>query len=91
MVARFLPWIRIFTFWSAGAARMRLDRFMLWNVVGAVVWVVAVASAGYLFGRSVAQVEDAIGTGGAVALVVAGVAVLGWISLRHRRALRTGG
>lgn len=49
--ARFVFGMRIITGPLAGVLRMHWKRFAVFNVLGAVAWVTAVAVAGYLFGR----------------------------------------
>ena len=51
IVARFLPFIRTFAPFVAGVAEMTRSRFTLYNVVGAIIWVVGLCGAGYLFGN----------------------------------------
>ena len=80
--ARFVPFVRIFAPWMAGAARMPLRRFAVWNVAGGVAWVVLVSGAGYLFGESVSALERGLGPWVAVvAVVIVGSAVL-WHRVR---------
>lgn len=50
ILARFLPIIRTFAPFVAGVAGMGYVRFLAYNVVGAVVWVVGIIVAGYVFG-----------------------------------------
>jgi membrane-associated protein len=47
--ARFVPIVRTFAPFVAGAGAMTYGRFMLFNVVGALLWVLLLAPAGYLF------------------------------------------
>ena len=54
---------------------MPLRRFAVWNVAGGVLWVVVVAGAGYVFARSLAVVEQALGWGAAVAAAAVIVAL----------------
>jgi membrane-associated protein len=51
IVARFLPFIRTFVPFVAGVAAMGRRKFTIYNVVGALVWVLTVTTAGYLFGN----------------------------------------
>ena len=51
IVARFLPFVRTFAPFVAGVAEMTRTKFSLFNVVGAVVWVVGIVTVGYLFGN----------------------------------------
>lgn len=47
--ARFVPIVRTFAPFVAGAGAMTYGRFMLFNVVGALLWVLLLVPAGYLF------------------------------------------
>jgi membrane-associated protein len=49
--ARFIPIIRTFAPFVAGIGRMTYTRFLTFNVVGGVVWIVAFVSAGLWFGN----------------------------------------
>jgi len=49
--ARFLPFLRTFAPFVAGVAEMTRTKFTLYNVVGALVWVVGIVAIGYLFGN----------------------------------------
>lgn len=51
IAARFLPFIRTFVPFVAGVAEMTRTKFTLYNVVGAVIWVVGIVTVGYLFGN----------------------------------------
>jgi membrane-associated protein len=50
VLARFIPIIRTFAPFVAGAAGMRQDRFFFFNVAGAAGWVFSLVSAGALLG-----------------------------------------
>lgn len=51
VLARFMPFIRTFVPFVAGVADMRRASFTLYNVAGALIWVLGVVTAGYLFGN----------------------------------------
>jgi len=51
ILARFMPFIRTFVPFVAGVAQMSRTRFTLFNVTGAVLWVLGVIGAGYFFGN----------------------------------------
>ena len=51
VLARFMPFIRTFAPFVAGVAEMTRSRFTAYNVGGAVLWVVGLTVAGYLFGN----------------------------------------
>jgi membrane-associated protein len=50
-LARFIPVLRTFAPYVAGAGTMDYRRFIVWNVVGALAWVAAFLGAGYYFGN----------------------------------------
>jgi membrane-associated protein len=51
ILARFMPFIRTFVPFVAGVSEMDRGKFTLFNVVGAVIWVVGLTLVGYLFGN----------------------------------------
>jgi len=51
IIARFMPFIRTFAPFVAGVAAMSRTKFTLFNVAGALLWVVGIILAGYLFGN----------------------------------------
>jgi membrane-associated protein len=48
---RFVPIVRTFVPFVAGAASMTASMFVTYNIVGAIIWVVVCVGAGYLFGN----------------------------------------
>ena len=51
LLARFLPFLRTFVPFVAGVAEMTRSKFIYYNVVGALLWVVGLVSLGYIFGN----------------------------------------
>jgi len=51
VLARFMPFVRTFVPFVAGVAEMDRGRFSLYNVTGALLWVLGLVTAGYLFGN----------------------------------------
>jgi membrane-associated protein len=85
VAARFIPWVRTFTPFVAGVARMYRPLFLAANVVGAVLWCVGLIGLGY-FAYQVPWLRDA-------AFAVAAVFVVGsfvaggvtWLIQRRRQ------
>ncbi|EUJ25276.1 DedA family protein [Listeria cornellensis] len=50
-IARFMPFIRTFAPFVAGASRMNYRYFLNYNLLGATVWVLLCTMAGYFFGN----------------------------------------
>jgi membrane-associated protein len=51
IIARFMPIIRTFAPFVAGIGRMSYGRFLIYNVVGGILWIVIFMLAGYWFGN----------------------------------------
>ena len=51
ILARFMPFIRTFAPFVAGVAEMNRAKFTMFNVVGALLWVLGIGTAGYFFGN----------------------------------------
>jgi membrane-associated protein len=51
ILARFMPFIRTFAPFVAGVAEMGRAKFTAFNVVGALIWVLGIVTAGYFFGN----------------------------------------
>ena len=51
ILARFMPFIRTFVPFVAGVAEMSRGKFTMFNVVGALIWVLGLVTAGYVFGN----------------------------------------
>ncbi len=81
---RFVPGVRIPTFWLAGASGMSLRVFTVWNVVGAAIWTVVLILVGYVFAGSIDAISEFLGRDVAVALVVAIAVVVAGFQLRRR-------
>jgi membrane-associated protein len=52
ILARFLPIVRTFAPFVAGVGVMNYPRFLAYNVIGAVIWVGGIVTAGYLLGTN---------------------------------------
>jgi membrane-associated protein len=58
VIARFVPIIRTFAPVVAGVGRMEYRRFLLFNMVGGVGWVISMTWAGYLLGTLIPNVSQ---------------------------------
>lgn len=77
VLSRFLPLIRTFAPFVAGVAAMNFFRFQMFNITGAVLWVVGLITLGYFFGNVPIIKEHLntivlIGVGAAIVPVVLG-------------------
>ena len=81
---RFVPIVRTFVPFVAGAASMTASTFVFYNVIGGIIWVAVCAGAGYLFGN-VPIIKDNFSL---VAIGIVFVSVLPIVIefIRHRRA-----
>jgi membrane-associated protein len=79
--ARFIFGMRIFAGPLAGVLRMPWRKFVLFNFLGAVVWVTAVSCAGYFFGQHWQRLLEIVGR---VHLAIFAVAVLVCLVLWRR-------
>ena len=84
VLARFMPIIRTFVPFVAGAAEMTYPSFALYNVAGGVAWVAICVGAGYVFGNVPIVKENFT----LVALGIVAVSLLPMVIeyLRHRNA-----
>lgn len=84
VLSRFMPIVRTFLPFVAGAAQMPLPAFMFYNAVGASAWVVVCLGAGLLFGNVPIVKEN-------FSLVTIGIVVVSMLPMvigylrRHRR------
>jgi membrane-associated protein len=84
VIARFVPIIRTFAPVVAGVAQMPYRRFLLYNVVGGVGWVVSMTWAGYLLGQAVPNIDRHIHII-VIIVIVLSVIPIGVEILRERR------
>ncbi|PYM36710.1 MAG: hypothetical protein DME15_03005 [Candidatus Rokuibacteriota bacterium] len=57
VIARFVPIVRTFAPVVAGVGQMQYRRFLLYNILGGVGWVLSMTWAGYLLGRAIPNVD----------------------------------
>ena len=58
VIGRFLPIIRTFVPILAGLVGVNLRQFMLYNVLGSLVWICSLVLAGFLLGKSFPQLKE---------------------------------
>jgi membrane-associated protein len=85
--SRFAPIIRTFVPFVAGAAAMSASTFLLYNIVGAVLWTALCVGAGYLFGN-IPIIKDNFSLV-AIGIVLVSLLPLAIEFLKHRRAVRS--
>ena len=61
VLCRFLPIVRTFAPIVAGIVELGYKRFLLYNIVGAVLWVVSIVLCGYYLGIYIPGVKDYLG------------------------------
>jgi membrane-associated protein len=89
LAGRFVAVVRALMPAAAGAARVSYRTFLIYNAVGGIIWGVGYCLLGYLAGSAYAVVERRVGTGLAIALAAAVMAiVIAWAVRRHRAAAR---
>ncbi|MFO0226880.1 MAG: DedA family protein [Gammaproteobacteria bacterium] len=82
VLSRFLPILRTFAPFVAGVGRMQYGRFQLFNVLGAISWVLTFVIGGYLFGN-IPIIRDNFGIVTLVVIVGSLLPML-WIALSGR-------
>jgi len=84
VIARFVPIVRTFAPILAGVGNMRYRSFVMFNVIGALLWAVGVTTAGYVLGDTIPDIDKYL-------LPIIGVIILLSVLppaieiLRHRR------
>ena len=81
---RFVPIVRTFVPFVAGAASMTAATFVFYNIIGAVIWVGVCAGAGYLFGN-VPIIKENFSLV-AIGIVIVSVLPMAIEFIRHRKA-----
>lgn len=87
LAARFIAGLRILAGPLAGVLRMHWRKFVIFNFLGAVLWVATISSVGYLFGKhwdKLLEVMKGVNLVFFAAAVV--VAVIYWVKRRRRSA-----
>jgi len=90
LFGRFIPLLRSFVSFAAGLAEMAFAKFVLFTVIGSVLWCAGLSSLGYSLGGTYDHVQRSFSYASYVIAVLAVLAVLGliWHRLRTMRAER---
>ena len=91
VLARFMPFVRTFAPFVAGVAAMSRAKFTAYNVAGALIWVLGLTAAGYLFGN-LAWVQQHLSKIVWALILVPGLVAIygGWKARRVERAIDAG-
>jgi membrane protein DedA with SNARE-associated domain len=84
--ARFVFGMRIIAGPLAGVLRMEWKKFLIFNFLGAAVWVSVISGAGYLFGRHWGRLENILKRVDLAVVVVVIVVVVAWWWRSRREA-----
>jgi membrane protein DedA with SNARE-associated domain len=87
-LARFLFGMRVLASLLAGALHMPWRKFVVFNFLGAAVWVTAICGAGYLFGGHWGRLAHDLRRFDLLVTIVVAVAVL-WLWWRRRKGIGT--
>jgi len=60
IIARFVPIVRTFAPIAAGLGNMKYKSFIVYNVIGGILWVVSLISLGYLLGGLITNIDKYI-------------------------------
>lgn len=88
ILGRFLPIIRTFVTILAGMARIRFSEFLLFNVIGALIWVLLMVLAGHWLGNIFPKLSDYLEV---VVLVIIGISVIPVLVVWSKERLRSKG
>jgi membrane protein DedA with SNARE-associated domain len=85
-IGRWLPVLRVYASWLAGASKMRWGTFVLWNAVGGTLWAISMAVLGYYGGAAAARLIEDLGKYGIILVVIAAIAAFSLYRRQQRRA-----
>ncbi len=85
LVTKFIPGLNVASTPMAGVVRMGLGRFLLFDALGALLWVFTFGTIGFVFSHQVEDVAAALGHLGELAVVLLIVAIAAYIYFRYRQ------
>jgi undecaprenyl-diphosphatase len=91
VAARWLPVARFTVAWLAGINRMPWRRFVLYNAIGGISWVLTIGLAAYAIGQTAQDAISALGLVGLAGLLVAATGHVLWRRHTGRRRGAPGG
>jgi membrane-associated protein len=87
ILAQFMPIVRTFAPVVAGAAEMGYRRFIMFNVVGAIIWIGSMTLTGYYLGRLVPNIESRIHIVIAIVIFLSLLpAIIAWLKAKLQRS-----
>lgn len=88
VIARFIEGLRQANGLIAGITSMRWARFVLFNMIGAALWVGCWVSVGYFAGEHITPIYNYVTRYSLYAVIVVVVAIIAWVALRVRKKRR---
>jgi membrane-associated protein len=86
LFARFIPYVRTFTPIVAGISRMDRRRFVIYNIIGGLLWTVITILLGYWLGQRIPDLHDYLWPAIAFIMVaIFGPAAIHFLRVRQRR------
>jgi membrane protein DedA with SNARE-associated domain len=84
-IGRWLPVLRVYASWMAGASRMRWRTFAIWNAAGGIAWAASIALFAYFVGASAKSAVERFGVFGVLVVAIGVVAIAVAIRRKRRR------
>jgi membrane-associated protein len=75
-IGRWLPVLRVYASWLAGASKMRWKSFAFWNATGGICWAASISVLGYFGGAAAKSFIETSGVLGPIFVVVIVVVVI---------------
>jgi len=88
LVSKFVPGMNALAAPLAGSARVSWPRFLIFDLMGAVVWISSWCTAGYIFSEQLEVVGDVVGRAGFRLLLSIVALIGGWIGWKYLQRKR---